>query len=86
MWADYYTALHLINCPPLLKAGPGTDPGFSVEMVRINVHQKSTILGGSRGMLPQKNFDIQVLRMVISCILKDNKTTPSLAILNMNYS
>ena len=37
-------------------------------------------------MLPRKNFDIQVLRMVISCILNDNKTTPSLAILNMNYS
>ena len=62
------------------------DPGFSGERVRINFPQKSTILGGSRGMLPRKNFDIQVLRMVISCILKDNKTTPSLGILNMDYS
>ena len=62
------------------------DPGFSGKSVRINVYQKSTILGGSRGMLPRKNFDIQVLTMVISCILMDNKTTTSLAILNMNYS
>ena len=27
-------------------------------------------------MLPRKNFDIQVLRMVISCILKDNINDP----------
>ena len=44
MLADYYTALLLINCPPLLKAGPGMDPGFSGERVRINFPKKSTVL------------------------------------------
>ena len=37
-------------------AGPGTDPGFSGERVRINFPQKSTILGVSRGMLPLEKF------------------------------
>ena len=56
MLADYYTALLLINCPPLLKAGPGMDPGFSGERVRINFPKKSTVLGGSRCMLPPGKF------------------------------